>query len=99
MQGKDGADLLLYGGGQAFDDAAGLMEASYRNLPEARVALQALHSLMTAGQSQHTLLSEVHIPRHVFYAAEALVVLLSVNVERHAFTGASGGCFAAACLV
>jgi hypothetical protein len=29
---------------------AGLEDSSYRNLPEARVALQALHALMTAGK-------------------------------------------------
>jgi len=30
--------------------AAGLEDASYRNLPEARVALQALYALMAAGK-------------------------------------------------
>lgn len=49
LQDAAGADLLLYGGGPAYDDAAGLMEASYRNLPEARVALQGAHALLAAG--------------------------------------------------
>lgn len=48
LQAADGSDVLLYGA-DAAAAAGGLMEASYRNLQEARVALQAVYALMTAG--------------------------------------------------
>jgi len=48
LQAADGSDILLYGA-DAAAAAGGLMEASYRNLQEARVALQAVYALMTAG--------------------------------------------------
>lgn len=48
LQGADGSDQLLYG--QAAAAGGGLMESSYRNLQEARVTLQAVYALMTAGE-------------------------------------------------
>lgn len=51
LQGVDGSELV-YGPGTA-DAAGGLMEASYRNLQEARVVLQAAHALITAGRAAH----------------------------------------------
>lgn len=54
LQGVDGSELVY--GPAAADAAGGLMEASYRNLQEARVVLQAAHALITAGGC-HTLLA------------------------------------------
>jgi L-asparaginase/Glu-tRNA(Gln) amidotransferase subunit D len=56
LQGVDGSDLVYAPG--ASDAAGGLMEASYRNLQEARVVLQAAHALITAGGATHCWLGQ-----------------------------------------
>lgn len=44
------SDEFVYAQDAAAAAAGGLMESSYRNLQEARVVLQAVHALMTAGR-------------------------------------------------
>jgi hypothetical protein len=61
LKGADGSDQLLYGQAAAAAAGGGLMESSYRNLQEARVTLQAVYALMTAGEDLNSTPMFVHL--------------------------------------